>query len=257
MDNFDSEKFEKRLHNLKNTQDGITALSQWCLAKRAAHKNIVRSWLKVLKEGEQNILKIFLSKHTKNTTSRRRAQFRNFHQLIFILVKIESRLTLFYLANDVIQHSKKKKYDFVESWGTSLQRATPLVRDDKVRHKISRIFGIWEQREIYSEEFISDLNSLLSKNQSKKSSLASNSSGSSPVNSTPSSKNNPPAGVLDDFDDELQLSTVVANIRSCVELENETNKNLKAAVKTPVPDLEKIRSNLKGEIRCSDSPHHR
>lgn len=175
------------------------------------------------------------------------AKYHNFNQLISILVKIENRLTLFYLANDVIQHSKKKKYDFVESWGTTLQRATPLVRDDKVRHKISRIFKIWEQREVYSEEFISDLNSLLSKNPSKKSSLASNSSGSSPVNSTSSSRNNLTAVLLDDFDDELQLTSTVASIRNCVELENETNKHLKAAVKTAVPDLEKIRNNLKGE----------
>lgn len=195
----------------------------------------------------------FLPNFTHQTTHKKNIQEpRNFtilhSQISFFLVKIESRLTLFYLANDVIQHSKKRKYDFVESWGTTLQRATPLVRDDKVRHKISRIFGIWEQREIYSEEFISDLNSLLSKNQSKKSSLASNSSGSSPVNTSFSKSNPPPAAVLDDFDDELQLSTVVANIRSCVELENETNKNLSAAVKFPVPDLEKIRNNLKGEF---------
>lgn len=57
MDNFDSERFEKRLLNLKNTQDAITGLSQWCLAKRTAHKQIVRSWLKILKEGMHEIFK--------------------------------------------------------------------------------------------------------------------------------------------------------------------------------------------------------
>lgn len=44
------------------------------------------------------------------------------------VVKVEHRLTLFYLANDVIQNSKRKNYDFVESWGTALQRATTMVR---------------------------------------------------------------------------------------------------------------------------------
>jgi hypothetical protein len=48
---FDSEKFERRLLNLKDTQDSITALSKWCLNKRTAHKQIVKSWLKTLKEG--------------------------------------------------------------------------------------------------------------------------------------------------------------------------------------------------------------
>lgn len=48
---FDCEKFEKKLVNLKDTQDSITGLSKWCLAKRASHKQIVKSWLKTLKEG--------------------------------------------------------------------------------------------------------------------------------------------------------------------------------------------------------------
>lgn len=164
----------------------------------------------------------------------------------FVLVKIESRLILFYLANDVIQHSKRKNYDFVESWGTSLQRATTLVRDDKVKEKISRIFKIWETREIYSEEFIADLNGLLSINTVKKSYLASNSSGSSPVNST-SSKQNLNTN-LEDFDEDFQVSSVVSGIRGCVDLENETNKHLTVVVKTFVPDVEKIRNNLKGNL---------
>lgn len=48
---FDSERFEKKLVNLKDTQDSITGLSKWCLNKRLAHKQIVKSWLKTLKEG--------------------------------------------------------------------------------------------------------------------------------------------------------------------------------------------------------------
>jgi hypothetical protein len=47
---------------------------------------------------------------------------------LFGTVRIEHRLTLFYLANDVIQYSKRKNYEFVESWGTALQRATTMVR---------------------------------------------------------------------------------------------------------------------------------
>lgn len=51
---FDVERFEKKLLNLKDTQDSITGLSKWCLNKRAAHKQIVRSWLNVLKQGESS-----------------------------------------------------------------------------------------------------------------------------------------------------------------------------------------------------------
>lgn len=49
---FDVERFEKKLLNLKDTQDSITGLSKWCLNKRTAHKQIVRSWLNVLKQGK-------------------------------------------------------------------------------------------------------------------------------------------------------------------------------------------------------------
>lgn len=49
---FDSVEFEKRLTNLKDTQDSIQALSAWCLQNRTHHKKIVTSWLLVLKQGK-------------------------------------------------------------------------------------------------------------------------------------------------------------------------------------------------------------
>lgn len=48
----DSVEFEKRLTNLKDTQDSIQALSAWCLQNRSHHKKIVASWLLVLKQGK-------------------------------------------------------------------------------------------------------------------------------------------------------------------------------------------------------------
>lgn len=145
------------------------------------------------------------------------------------------------MANDVIQHSKRKNYEFVESWGTSLQRATTLVRDEKVREKISRIFKIWQQREIYSEDVITDLHGLLFINALKKPhtppTLSQSSTGSSPINAARS----------DDDEDEFQLTGVVTCIRNCVSLESETDKNLKLVVKSSIPEIEKIQNNLKGE----------
>jgi len=157
-------------------------------------------------------------------------------------VKIEARLTLFYLANDVIQHSKRKSYEFVDSWGTSLQKATTLVRDDKVKEKISRIFNIWEQREIYSEEFIADLNGLLAINSgNKKASVASSISSARSLSPIIAQHQR-----VEEFEEEFQLSSVVSSVRNCVSLESETDKTLKIVVKTNVPDMEKTRSNLKG-----------
>lgn len=154
-----------------------------------------------------------------------------------ISVKVEHRLTLFYLANDVIQYSKRKNYEFVDSWGTALQRATTMVRyvsrlipfdtqfcenfffslpssDEKVKQKIERIFRIWEQRGIYNEEFLSDLHDLLSINPAKKPQPSEN--------------------------DDEQATITVSNIRNCVRLEKETDKCFKLLSKTPLCDTETL-----------------
>ncbi|XP_060807772.1 uncharacterized protein LOC106138511 isoform X2 [Amyelois transitella] len=162
---FNTLAFEKKLMQLKDTQESIQGLSSWCLKQRVHHKKIVSSWLNVLKR-----------------------------------VKVEQRLVLFYLANDVIQYSKRKNYEFVESWGLNLQKATPLVRDEKVRTKIMRIFKIWEQRAVYDEEFLSDLTGLLSAGAMKK---------------------------TDDESSDFQPQQLVNKIKQCTVLEADTDLRLK------------------------------
>ncbi|XP_077295544.1 uncharacterized protein LOC143917823 [Arctopsyche grandis] len=185
-DEFNPLVFEKKLTQLKDTQDSISALSTWCLQKREHHKKIVASWLNVLKRA-----------------------------------KVDQRLTLFYLANDVIQYSKRKNYEFVESWGTTLQKATPLVRDDKVKHRILRIFRIWEERQIYDEEFLTDLTGLLSVTAGKQAS---------------------------DVDpNDFQAMQLVNKIRQCSVLEAETDQQLKQIhdCQLPLNDADLLCSTLK------------
>lgn len=55
---FDSLEFEKRLLNLKDTQDSIQAMSAWCLQNRTFHKKIVTSWLGILKQGKTHLQNI-------------------------------------------------------------------------------------------------------------------------------------------------------------------------------------------------------
>ncbi|KAJ6648837.1 Regulation of nuclear pre-mRNA domain-containing protein 2, partial [Pseudolycoriella hygida] len=158
-------------------------MSAWCLKNRTNHKKIVSSWLNVLKQ-----------------------------------VKVEHRLTLFHLANDVIQHSKRKNYEFVDSWGTTLQKATTMVRDEKVKNKIIRIFNIWDQRGVYNEEFLTDLHNLISIN---------------PINQRQQQA---------ESDDEQQASIISDHIRNCVRNEKETDKSFKILLKTPLCDTENIHS---------------
>uniref|UniRef100_A0A2A4JD44 Regulation of nuclear pre-mRNA domain-containing protein 2 n=1 Tax=Heliothis virescens TaxID=7102 RepID=A0A2A4JD44_HELVI len=181
---FNTLAFEKRLMQLKDTQESIQGLSSWCLKQRPHHKKIVSSWLNVLKR-----------------------------------VKVEQRLVLFYLANDVIQYSKRKNYEFVESWGLNLQKATPLVRDEKVRPKILRIFKIWEQRSVYDDEFLSDLTGLLSAGAIKKS----------------------------DDDSEFQPTLLVNKIKQCSVLEADTDMRLKDIHDShlELSDADSLRASLK------------
>ncbi|XP_055546292.1 uncharacterized protein LOC129730760 isoform X2 [Wyeomyia smithii] len=224
---FDVPGFEQRLRDLKDTQDSIQQLSAWCLQRRAHHKKIVSSWLNVLKQ-----------------------------------VKVESRLTLFYLANDVIQYSKRKNYEYVDSWGTYLQKATTLVRDEKVKHKILRIFRIWEQREIYNDEFLADLNGLLSATSAKKTDSSSNASISGSAGSTGGTttatlatgptrlveaKNAAAAAAIDIED--FQTASLVSIIKECVKNETDTDTTFKSLNKTPSLDVELVKNSIKGKDR--------
>lgn len=189
---FNSIHFEKKLSGLKDSQDSINAACIWCLDHKQYHKKIVATWLSVLKR-----------------------------------VKVEQRLTLFYLANDVIQYSKRKNYDFVESWGTALQKATTLVRDAKVKNKILRIFKIWEQRGVYGEEFISDLSGLISVSPSTK---------------------------KVDESHEFQSAHLVGKIRVCAKLEAETDKKLQSFKQhnPKMQDGEALMNSLKDRAHVDD-----
>lgn len=194
---FDAEHFERRLHTLKDSQESIQGLSAWCLDRRQHHKKIVATWLQVLKK-----------------------------------VKVEHRLTLFYLANDVIQYSKRKNFEFVESWGTTLQRATPMVRDEKVKHRILRIFKIWDQRQVYDEEFLADLSGLIS--------------------AAPKKKLEPPPTTQPD---EFQAALLISTMRSCATLEQATDARLRDLRESniDIESAEELRASLKDRRRMEDA----
>lgn len=124
---FSESHFEKKLNNLKDTQESIQGLSAWCLSHKSDLHHIIKCWLKAIKKG-----------------------------------KPEQCLTLFYLANDVIQYSKKKSLlDLVSAWEVALKEATPYAREEKVRSRVQRIFKIWEERDVYSTSFVHELSILL------------------------------------------------------------------------------------------------
>lgn len=94
--------------------------------------------------------------------------------------------------------------------------------DEKIKHKIIRIFQIWEQRSIFTEEFLADLNGLLSINPVKR------------------------QQAKDTENEDFQPTTLVANIRECMKLETSTDSSIKTYTKSKTTDLDNIRWMSKG-----------
>jgi hypothetical protein len=123
--------------------------------------------------------------------------------------------------------------------------------DERVKSKILRIFKIWEHRGIYNEEFIADLNGLLSVPVAPPKKLA------TPVKEKPQEKSeksekSDKSDVTKELvapienSDEFQPTVLSSHVRSCVKLESETDKSLKTVVKATIPDIEEMRSSMKG-----------
>ncbi|XP_062386249.1 regulation of nuclear pre-mRNA domain-containing protein 2a [Sardina pilchardus] len=117
---------DRRFQVVTNTMESIQGLSTWCIDNKKYHNNIVRAWLKWIKKSD--------SAH---------------------------RLNLFYLANDVIQNCKRKNaIVYRTSFTTVLPDSMEFFNapdEPKVRKAVERTLTIWEERNIYSEEFIGNL----------------------------------------------------------------------------------------------------
>lgn len=71
-----------------------------------------------------------------------------------------------YLANDVIQNSKKKGPEYGKEFGKTLKNAFTHIgetcsSDDKTLGSLGRILKIWEERGVYDEKLIQDYRNAL------------------------------------------------------------------------------------------------
>lgn len=124
----------KKLISLTNTQDSVQTLSLWILHHRAHHRKIVDIWAKVLKKS-----------------------------------KPSHRLTMLYLANDVLQNGRRKGVQqYIESFGEVLPHQVPLFRDEKILKHVDRVFTIWSERSVYPSDFTLGLKDILHKRTGEK-----------------------------------------------------------------------------------------
>ncbi|KAH8041388.1 hypothetical protein HPB51_014669 [Rhipicephalus microplus] len=72
------------------------------------------------------------------------------------------RLTMLYLANDVLQNGKRKGVQqFIESFSDVLPEHTPLFRDERITKQVDRVFTIWAERSVFSSDFTKSLKEIL------------------------------------------------------------------------------------------------
>jgi len=126
-DKFEEEKFMKILVNLKDTQESIQGFSGWCIKNRKAAYKMARCWIKVIKK-----------------------------------VRIEQKLVLFYLVNDIVQHSAKRNYgELLDKFRSGIKEAMPHLKEEKIGPKVQRCLDIWEEREVFDSDFIQELTGLI------------------------------------------------------------------------------------------------
>ncbi|XP_026481777.1 regulation of nuclear pre-mRNA domain-containing protein 1B [Ctenocephalides felis] len=117
MTSFTESALVKKLIELNASQQSIQTLSFWLIHHRKHHAIIVKTWYKELQKANE-----------------------------------QKKLTFMYLANDVIQNSKKKGPEYGKEFGSVLAGAFEHISasdDDKIKSSIGRLLNIWEERGVY------------------------------------------------------------------------------------------------------------
>lgn len=132
----------KKLGDLNSSSQSIQTLSLWLIHHRKHNEKIVSIWYKEL---------------TKAQSSR--------------------KLVFMYLANDVIQNSKKKGPEFGTSFASVLPKAFKDIShkcsDEKTFNSLTRILNIWGERGVYDSAKIREYTSNLKPATSSSSSSSS------------------------------------------------------------------------------------
>jgi len=129
MAEFSEAIFEKKLLELRDSQKEIQSLSQFCVHFRQHSKIVVKVWYKNLK------------------------------------TQVPARkLTSMYLANDVVQNSKKKGPEFGKEFGLVMRKAfdhlSGIEFDEKTIMSIVRLVAIWQERQIFDKKTLHEIHKI-------------------------------------------------------------------------------------------------
>ncbi|XP_044253964.1 regulation of nuclear pre-mRNA domain-containing protein 1B [Tribolium madens] len=130
MAGFTESAFIKKLTDLNNSSQSIQTLSFWLIHHRKHYSTVVKLWGREL-----------------------------------VKAKDSKKLTFMYLANDVIQNSRKKGPEYGQEFGAHLKKAFEHMSDaeEKTKSSLERLLTIWSERGIYNETQITEFRSALKK----------------------------------------------------------------------------------------------
>ncbi|KAK4876620.1 hypothetical protein RN001_009126 [Aquatica leii] len=130
MAGFTESAFIKKLADCNNSTQSIQTLSFWLIHHRKHYVQIVKTWYKEL-----------------------------------LRAKDSKKLTFMYLANDVIQNSRKKGPEYGREFGIVLRKAfehlSTVGYDDKMKASLTRLLAIWDERGMYDELQITEFKQAL------------------------------------------------------------------------------------------------
>ncbi|XP_013190522.1 regulation of nuclear pre-mRNA domain-containing protein 1B [Amyelois transitella] len=146
MAGFTENALIRKLQELNSSQQSIQTLSLWLIHHRKHHAAVVKTWYKEL-----------------------------------LKAKDSKQLTFMYLANDVIQNSKKKGPEYGKEFGEvlvdSFKHMAKTGISEKTKNSLHRILNIWQERGVYDAQKIQefkeavDPNDALPKKVSKRKSV--------------------------------------------------------------------------------------
>lgn len=129
MSGFSEATLSQKLSELNQTAPSIQGVSLWLLHHRKHYHAYVKLWYKELGK-----------------------------------IKQEQKLPMMYLANDLVQNSRKKYPEIAKEFGTVMKLVfTHLVAlnlDAKTQNSINRLVNIWRERQIFDKKILSDMSTV-------------------------------------------------------------------------------------------------
>ena len=121
---FSEESLIKKFQDLTSIQQSVQTISSWLIHHRKNARIIANIWLNELLNE----------------------------------LKPEKKLTFIYLANDILQNSRKKGTEYQTEFTTNILleaiQSTSLAADSKLRFTLERILNIWKDRKIFPDNRI-------------------------------------------------------------------------------------------------------